>query len=102
VTTRYVNSETLREAIGEADVDLESLGQVLEDAETVNGLVLDDPWLTEAALRSVAEGVGLDPDRVNAAIAVLVASGQLMAVNLTEKQIPTPPGEEAEPSGESS
>jgi hypothetical protein len=90
MTIRYVTDETLKAAIGDTGIDLEDLGQVLEDCEAVYRIVVAEPWLTEAALRSAAEEADIDPDRTNLALKVLTSSGRLRAVNLTEKQIPTP------------
>lgn len=88
MATRWVTDETLREAIGDAKIDPEKLGQALDDVRVLHAFVVEDPWLTDAALRSAAEKEGLDPDRVNAALAVLTSSGQIYPVNLTERQIP--------------
>lgn len=92
MATRYVTDEVLRDAIGDAQVAPEALGQVLEDVQAVHALVSAEPWLTEASLRSKAEEAGLDPDRVNIALTVLASSGQVFAVSLTEKQIPNADG----------
>lgn len=102
MSTRFVTEETLREALGDTvDVDsliAEELGAILEDAEGIYALVVAEPWLTEAALRTKAEGEGFDPDRVNAALKVLAAAGRIFAVNLTEKQIPVLEDESAQES----
>ncbi len=87
---RFVTEETLRAAVGDVQIDPDQFGQVLDDARCIHCIVIEEPWLTETRLRSCAESKGLDPDRVNAALAVLVNAGQLFSVSLTEKQIPAP------------
>jgi hypothetical protein len=88
VTSRFVTEETLRDAIGDVQVDPEAFGDILEDAQKVYDIAQADPWLTDTSLRTEAQNAGLDPDRVNVALEVLKAGGRLFAVNLTEKQIP--------------
>lgn len=88
MATRYVTDDTLREAIGSADVDAEQFGQVLDDARAIHALIVEEPWLTEAKLRTSAEETGIDPDRFNVARSVLESSARIFAVSLTEKQIP--------------
>lgn len=100
MTTRYVTDEELRDAIGDAQIEPDRFGEVLDDARRIHRFVIEEPWLTEAKLRAKAEEEGLGPDRVNIALRVLESTGQLFAVSLTEKQIPESSGQTEEPAEE--
>lgn len=86
---RYVTRELLVEVLGEeVPNEAEVVSEVIVDTQAIHAKIAEDPWLTESALRTWGEGEGIDPDRMNRALKVLEATGQVASVSLTAAQIP--------------
>lgn len=86
MATRFVTQERLEQIVG--DVDPDNLGTILADSKKVFEKIDQEPWITEASLRSWAEGQDMDVDRLNAALNLLRQSGRVSQVQLTESEIP--------------
>lgn len=87
MATRFVTQERLEQIVGDADP--ENLETILADSKKVFEKIDGEPWITEAALRSWAEGQDMKVDRLNAALNLLRQSGRISQVQLTESELPS-------------
>lgn len=77
---RYITDQHAADIPGLADLDPKDQRQVLADAGRVYTRVQRQPWITDTELREYGERNDLPPDRMNAALALLEQTNQLLPV----------------------
>jgi hypothetical protein len=85
--TRYLTDKQAQELESMRGLDPEARKQMADDAEVVYRWLESHKWGEEKDLRSHGEAIGIGPDRMNAALQLLVDTGRVTPVG----EAPTPP-----------
>ena len=75
---RYLTERQAEDIAPLAGLDSEARARVLADAAQVYRYISANPWISDGDLRVWAEAHGATPDRLNAALQVLISSGKLV------------------------